>query len=148
MEGEGKVLNAYLCKRNFIAMSKALATWFTVAILLLSLGAPTLVTIVFELDRERIAKEECREREVENSCCKGACVLNERLQTMEGEPDPTAPQSERVLPEVQLVFIQPTATAYLCDMQVQSTEHLRQNSGSPNRGFAQLRPNPPQTFMA
>lgn len=129
-------------------MSKALATWFTLAILLLSLGAPTLVTIVFELERERIAQEECREREVENSCCKGACVLNERLQALEADQDPSAPLTERVLPEVQLVFLQPAPAEHVDFDQRRGAASLLRNLGEPKKGFAQVRPNPPRISVA
>lgn len=129
-------------------MFKTIATWFTLAVLLLSLAAPTLVIVAFELERGRIAQEECREREVKNSCCKGSCVLNERLQSIETNQDPTAPQSERVLPEIQLVFLERTTCVNFSESLAQSAHHLLRNTGEPMKGFAQVLLNPPRITTA
>lgn len=129
-------------------MFKTLTAWFTLAVLTLSIGASTIVTITFELERERIAKEECREREIENSCCKGSCVLNERLQSVEGDHDPSTSSPERVLPEILLVFVQPESSEPRSFASLDCAAFGSYPAGTPLAGFHRVFPQPPQFSAA
>lgn len=41
--------------------------------------------VVFYAEQDRIAAEQCVQREVENNCCKGKCVLTKRIEAI-GQP--------------------------------------------------------------
>lgn len=53
--------------------------WFMV----FAVGGKTLIQLDFLLHQEQIAREQCEERFVENSCCQGHCVLKKKLDAVE-----------------------------------------------------------------
>ncbi len=75
--------------------------WLVIVFLmLLTSSLNTVIVIHFEWNRDSIAAEQCVEREIENSCCKGSCVLKERLDQLETNKEQNAPREARELPEI------------------------------------------------
>lgn len=74
-------------------MRRALAS-----LLLLATSLPLVVTgfvlVRFQLERDRIIREVCvqRDRPIEKNCCKGSCQLEKQLKEQEGqEPGSSVP---------------------------------------------------------
>jgi hypothetical protein len=76
-------------------------------LLLLSVVAPIVIRstslIHFFANRDYIARELCRERDIKDSCCKGSCYLKERLN--ESSDGAKSTQSTREVRMTELPFL-------------------------------------------
>lgn len=81
--------------------------------------APALVLLEFTLDRERIARELCVQREVveEMRTCHGECQLSKRLRALEHEADAPFPM-ERI--ELRFEPLVPLDGALTLDLPIAS----------------------------
>lgn len=68
-------------------------------------ASKSLVQLAFVIDQERIAAEECVERNVPDSCCHGKCVLQDRLEAIDTATHPEGEEQQAPeLPEIALVL--------------------------------------------
>ena len=113
------------------------------AIFMATAALRTFVVVQFSLDRERIAKELCQERDVETSCCKGSCVLKDRLSNLEQHDTESPAREASEVPEHILML--PQAPPHL---HIKAEVHYRSKvsrfiQGKPCSGFAHLNERPP-----
>lgn len=71
----------------------------------------TLLVGLFELNKERIAKELCVEKDVEGSCCKGKCYLSKQLKQEESKGG-AATLTFKDGPEITLFFVSTQEVAF------------------------------------
>ncbi len=79
-------------------MRRALAVLLITA-MAMPMGLTAYVLVQFQLERDRIIKEVCvqRDRPLERNCCKGMCHLRKQLKAQEGEE-----HGPRSLPRIEL----------------------------------------------
>lgn len=103
---------------TFVVMRRTSVTVVLVLIIALMM-APTVVLIEFTLDRERIARELCVQREVveEMRTCHGECQLSKRLRALEHAADAPFPM-ERI--ELRFEPLVPLDGALTLDLPIAS----------------------------
>lgn len=64
---------------------------FVAVLLLLLISLPVLTiigtVIEFEINRNYYAAEKCIQKEVQDNCCKGSCVLSEKINTVQNQTE-------------------------------------------------------------
>lgn len=86
--------------------------YFTIfSLLLLSNALVKLGEVVaFYVEQDRIAQEQCVQREVENNCCKGKCVLTKRIEAIDQPTSSQEPVKLQTSEWTELTFVAEDST--------------------------------------